>query len=170
MRQDGVACSYTAGAFAWQFFTVPDCGCDSVVEPSHAQGKETTEVGCALLEGELQLGRVGSADLLPWHQVLSTGVTSLLFSHSLPPSKHQPTCAAVYLCMHTSTFSHPPSMRAHLDVHTPTHLCMRTSVHSGIHPCISAHSFICAPLHPHIGYPFSHLESFFGVCSGSTLC
>ena len=144
MRQDGVACSYMACAFVWQFFTVPDSGCDSVVGPSHAQGKETTEVGCALLEGELQLGRVGSADLLPWRQVLSTGVTSLLFSHSLPPSKHQPTCAPVYLYMHTST-----------SIHLPVHACTPPRPHT--HPSMHAH--ISALRHPSM-----HLCTLIHLC------
>lgn len=122
---------------------------------------------CAFLERELRLGRVSSADLLPWLQLLSTGVTShLLLSRSLPPSKHQPTRAPVHACMHASVCMHPcpwthPSMHASTFTHPSMHACIHThacicvhapihlwyaSMHSGIHPCICAHTY--SPVHP----------------------
>lgn len=111
----------------------------------HGQGDRQKWV-CLIRRGAAAW-RVGSADLLPWHQVFSTGLTSLLFSHSLPPSKHQPTHAPVYPCYvrpHVHAPTHPctcASTATHPSICARAHRCPQASVpasahaHSSVHPC-----------------------------------
>lgn len=120
-------------------------GCDGVVKPGCA-GARWTEVGCAAsLGGEPQPGRRGCrpSALAPG---FSTGVTSRLFCRS--PSKRQPTCAPVSRVMHASGHTYT-SVRACLHIHAPIHLCMCTSGHSGIRPCVSALIHLHTPVPTH---------------------
>lgn len=121
-------------------------GCDGVVKPGCAQG-EMDRSGVCLIRRGATAWEGGAADLLPWHQVFSTGVTSRLFCRS--PSKRQPTCAPVSPCY------------ARLQAHTPTRPCVRacTSMHPSIYACAhrGTQASVHASLHAHSSaHPCTH--------------
>ena len=148
----------------------PTAGCDSVIKPSRARARRPTEVGVPYQKGSCRLegGLCRPSPLAPGFLHRAHVSALLSFSPSFQTPAH--TCTRLpVLCAPPRPRTHP-SVHVCLHGHTPIHLCTRASVPSGVRPRICACSFICAPLHPHVGYPVSHLEPFFGVCSAPALC
>ena len=109
-------------------------GCNNSIEPNYKQDR-MMEVKVASLQREMWLGRVCSADLLPWLQVLwhrsrflSAGLSpSLLFCTHQPyvhPFRHVHMHPYPYPCTHPCTYPYPCT-----------------------HAFITMHPFTCAPVH-----------------------